>query len=379
VTVSQTHGDIRDIEFDGRIQLNGESAPELEVIVELHDEFVVLGHSSGELGRWARNIVQVAPLGRGWFSLDVEDEQVTFLPRRPGHFAAATIDLLPVEEVKKKRFGRKAADKKEKKAKTPAPSRKQRAKQEKEAKVAAPSRKELRRRQRREAADAAATAVQPAPSVAEPTTPAPEPEPAPTPVEPAATPVEPAPTPVEPGSFWVEPGPPPEPEIRPPSAPAEPPAEPPAELASPWDDVSVPEVPGRKRRDKKPPRGTQDALPKAPPKKRSKSPKPSRQKTVKPAKQTRVVEPVGLPKKSAFRRASAGLRHGLKGFAYRISDELRQTGIVPFDRLPAAPARTRPNEDHEHVFVEHRLPGGLTRNVCHACGLVSIGESAEDD
>ena len=64
---------------------------------------------------------------------------------------------------------------------------------------------------------------------------------------------------------------------------------------------------------------------------------------------------------------------------YRISDELRQSGIVPFDRLPAAPVRIRTEEDHEHDFRVHRLPGGLSRNVCHECGLVSIGESAGDD
>jgi hypothetical protein len=141
----------------------------------------------------------------------------------------------------------------------------------------------------------------------------------------------------------------------------------------------VPEVPSRKPRGKKRLRGAEDALPKAAPTKRSKPPKPPRLKPAEPVAERRVVEPVGPPKKSAFSRALVGFRHGVKGMAFRISDELRQTGIVPFDRLPAAPARARPDEDHEHAFEEHRLPGGLVRNVCHSCGLVSIGESPADD
>jgi hypothetical protein len=106
-----------------------------------------------------------------------------------------------------------------------------------------------------------------------------------------------------------------------------------------------------------------------------KPPKLPREKPGKPAAAPRAP---GLPQKSAFNRAFAGFRHGVKGMALRISDELRQTGIVPFDRLPAAPGRPRPDEDHKHAFQELRLPGGLKRNVCYECGLVSIGESSED-
>ena len=108
--MSQAPTDSRDLSFDGRIQLNGNEAPELEVIVELDDQFIVLGHSSGELGRWDRTAVRVSPIGRGWFTLDVEDETVTFLPRRPGHFAASTVDLLPVEVVQKRWWQRRDRD-----------------------------------------------------------------------------------------------------------------------------------------------------------------------------------------------------------------------------------------------------------------------------
>jgi hypothetical protein len=173
-----------------------------------------------------------------------------------------------------------------------------------------------------------------------------------------------------------------------PSAPAQPQAEP----ASPWDDVPVPEIPGRKLKDKKRPRSVPEAAPRPVPAPKT---KPSREKAPKPPKPPRTKEPrgkavklagttppvkrTGPRKKNALSRAFAGFWHGLKGIALRVSDELRQTGIVPFDRLPAAPARSRPSESHQHVFEEHRLPGGLTRNVCHSCGLVSIGGSGEDE
>jgi hypothetical protein len=366
VTVSQAPTDRKDVAFDGRIQLNGDAAPELEVIVELDQQFIVLAHSSGELGRWARNAVQVAPIGRGWFTLDVEDETVTFLPRRPGHFAAATVDLVPVEEIRK-RFRGKARDKKAKEPQTPALSRKER-----------------KRLRSEEAAPAALASAEPAVDLAPPAV-----EPAAATFEPGPAPdvIETAPPPVEqpPG----EPAPTPAPEIRPPSARPQPAAEP----TSPWDDLPVPEVPGRKPRDKKRPRSAPKAPPRPAPEKESKPvrdkapkpPKPPRTKAPKPprgavelAGAARTVKPAGPKKTNLFSRALAGFWHGLKGIALRISDELRQTGIVPFDRLPAAPARTRPNESHEHDFQEHRLPGGLLRNVCHSCGLVSIGESGED-
>lgn len=358
--MSQAFADKKDAAFDGRIQLNGDAAPELEVIVQLDDQHIVLEHSSGELGRWERHSVRVTPIGRGWFSLDVEDETVTFLPRRPGHFAASTVDLLPVEETKKKRFGRKSPESKV--AETPPLSRRER-----------------KRRSREEEARASLSSP-----VVETTAPAPEPDPVPLPVEPESRPVEPPPTPAAPVSQWVEPAPLPAPEIRPPSSPTPPPS---LEPASPWDDLPTPEVPGPKPRDKKRPRGASDALPKAALEKRAKStrekpsktPRSARQKVVEPAGPAPVVVPAGPPKKNVLVRLFTGFRHGVKGIALKISEELRQTGIVPFDRLPAAPGRKRPPENHEHVFQELRLPGGLTRNVCSSCGLVSIGESSKDD
>jgi hypothetical protein len=151
----------------------------------------------------------------------------------------------------------------------------------------------------------------------------------------------------------------------------------------------VPEIPGRKARGKKPSRNIPKTAPpepvrktKPPKEKAPKPPKPpkaSRGRAVELAGGSRPVTKAGPRKKSAISRGFAGFWHGLKGIALRVSDELRQTGIVPFDRLPAAPARSRPSESHQHDFQEHRLPGGLTRNVCHSCGLVSIGELSEGD
>lgn len=372
--MSHIQGERKDTAFDGRIQLNGDGAPELEVVVELDDVYLVLDHISGELGRWTKSAVHVAPIGRGWFTLDVEDEQVTFLPRRPGHFAAATLDMVPAPEEPKKRFRRKTRDK-----------------QTKEVSAPILSRKEQRRLRREEAAEAkrAAAAIA-TDEVAAPTDSAPtivEPvvqtdEPAATTVDRSATPTIPPPAPAETVPVWVDPGSVPEPEIQPPTRPIPPEPEPAPEPMSPWDDVPVPEVPGHKPRRKRKERQADDAPPlplrRKPPKPpREKTPKPRRQKPVAPAPPK--SEPVGPPQKSALSRASAGFRHGLKGIAFRVSDELRQTGIVPFDRLPAAPGRKRPDENHEHAFEEHRLPGGLTRNVCHSCGLVSIGELSDDD
>lgn len=376
VTVDHTQTGRTDTTFDGRIQLNGDTAPELEVIVQLDDQFIVLGHSSGELGRWERDTVRVSPIGRGWFTLDVEDETVTFLPRRPGHFAASTVDLIPVEETKKL-FRRKSRSK----AETPTLSRKERKRLEREATAKA-------------SVDSATKVAPPAADVSAPVF---EPGPAPDLVEPAPMPVEqpvapaepiPAPVPVEQPVAPVEPIPAPAPEIRSPDAPPVPPAEP----TSPWDDLPLPEIPGKKPRTRKspgsspvaPPRPTpekqskrpRDKAPKPP---RAKAPKGSRGKAVELAGSARAVKPARPAKKNAFSRLSAGFWYGLKGVALRISDELRQTGIVPFDRLPAASGHTRPKENHKHDFQEHRLPGGLTRNVCYECGLVSIGESGEDD
>ncbi len=374
--MSQVQGERKDTAFDGRIQLAGDAAPELEVVVELDDRNVILVHSSGELGRWDKGSVHVSPIGRGWFALDVEDETVTFSPRRPGHFAAATVEMVPQVEEPKRRFRRKT----------------------REGKAEAPSRKERKRLRREEAAAASVEVPPPAPTpdapVSDPaeTAVAPEPVAEPAAVEPVAEPVAPVSEPVEPevpvsepgavepavepempddqvgrAAVWVEPTPAPEPQTLPPSGP------PAVEPASPWDDVPVPEVPGPKPKKRSrrtsgaPPLRTETKSAKAP---REKAPKPSRDKP---------VEPAGPPKKSSLNRGLTGFRHGLKGVALRVSDELRQTGIVPFDRLPAASGRKRVKDDHDHVFEEHRLPGGLMRNVCYECGRVSIGESAGDD
>ena len=334
--MSQAPTNSRDLAFDGRIQLNGDAAPELEVILELDDQFIVLGHSSGELGRWDRTTVRVSPIGRGWFTLDVEDETVTFLPRRPGHFAASTVDLLPVEVVAKRWWQRRDRE------------------QKKPSDVPALSRRERKRLKREQASRAAAAQpVEVAPDV-EPR------EPAPPPIEQAAPSVD--PTPVEAAIETPEPGPTIEP-------------------ASPWDEEPVPELPGDKARHKKRRPSAPAALPvhsKPPRQKKPKAPKAPRGEPIQ-MKAARTVTPAGPKQKSAFSRGMAGFRHGVKGMAWRISDELRQTGIVPFDRLPSAPARSKPSEDHKHNFQEHRLPGGLTRNVCHSCGLVSIGEHNGDD
>ena len=215
--MSQAETESKNIAFEGRIQLNGDAAPALDVIVELTEAFIVLGHPSGELGRWDRSSVAVAPIGRGWFTINVEDETVTFLPRRPGHFAASTVDLVPGEAIKK-RWWQRSKTKQEDPDETPALSR-----------------KELKRLEQQEAArppsaptDAATTYS--APPAAEPAPPARQvPEqtaPAQTPIERPAAPVAPEPAPAS--------------EVYAPGTPTQPPTEP----ASPWDDVPVPEIPG---------------------------------------------------------------------------------------------------------------------------------------
>jgi hypothetical protein len=338
--VSQAQTESKNTAFDGRIRLNGDAAPELEVIVELGDDYIVLGHSSGELGRWDRSSVAVTPIGRGWFTLNVEDETVTFLPRRPGHFAASTVDLVPVEVIERRWWQRSKATK------------------EPPAETATLSRKERRQLKRDRAARTTfGSAVAEDESSAEVETTAPPVEPGPAPER-----TEPAPTPIEPRIVPVDLTPAQAPEMRAPDVASPSQAEP----ASPWDDLPVPEIPGRKPRATKQPR----SVPEAPPR---------RGRAVELAGTSQPVRPAGQKKRNVFSRAFAGFWHGLKGMALRVSDELRQTGIVPFDRLPAAPARSRPNENHQHDFQEHRLPGGLTRNVCHSCGLVSIGGFSEDD
>jgi hypothetical protein len=342
------------LSFDGRIQLNGDEAPELEVIVRLDDQFVVLGHSSGELGRWDKSTVHVAPIGRGWFTLDVEDETVTFLPRRPGYFAASTVDLLPVEPVEKKWWQRRG-EKQAKKAEPPPLSRKERKRLEREQASQAP-------------------AAPPVPAIDQGPTAAtvesvPDTELTELPSSPAG---QAAPAPVDSPAGAETPD----------AALGAP-----ATGTSPWDDVPVPEIPEEKSRHKKPRKGKPESPPrparaKKPPREKApKQPKASRGTAVPSGKAARpaAVAPAGPKEKSAFSKGLAGFRHGVRGMAWRISDELRQSGIVPFDRLPAAPARKKPGDDHKHDFQEHRLPGGLTRNVCHSCGLVSIGEQSGSD
>ena len=351
--MSQAPTDRTDLAFDGRIQLNGVEAPELEVIVQLDDQFVVLGHSSGELGRWDRTTVQVSPIGRGWFTLDVEDETVTFLPRRPGYFAASTVDLLPVEVVEKRWWQRR---KQEKAVEAPALSRKER--------------KRLEREQASRAAPPPEISADPDQSATTAFESAPDSEqrkPASPPIGQASPPVESIPA---------------EREMEAPDTSIQPPTEP----ASPWDDVPATqpdEGRHKKRRESRPESAPRPDRVKKPPRQKTpkppKAPKVPRSKAVELAGGSRTVAPAGPKQKGALSRGFAGFRHGVKGMAWRISDELRQTGIVPFDRLPAAPARSRPSDDHKHDFQEHRLPGGLTRNVCHSCGLVSIGERSDDD
>jgi hypothetical protein len=394
--MTQIQGERTEGSFDGHIQLNGDAAPELEVIVALTDRHVILSHASGELGRWQKSAVRVVPVGRGWFSLDVEDENVAFRPRRPGVFAASTLDLAPVEETKKRR--KQTPDKtKTAEAKKPKVSRKEkrRARRKKAASVSAPQDPPAGRR-------GGLTPLPPMPP-ADRLAAGPEPAPVEPPPSQETTPVDPPVVddtppldlaePARSATTWLDPSDESLPELftrR--SAPAEPEVP-----ASPWDDVTLPEIPGRrgrkkKRRDETPSpdrtaKPTRRAGAQAP---REKAAKPRREKAVKPSRakepKTRrerkaaavapiAAEPAGLPQKSASSRALTAFKYGAKGVMYRISDELRQSGIVPFDRLPAAPARIQPDEDHKHDFQEHRLPGGLTRNVCHGCGLVSIGES----
>ena len=362
--MSQAQTESKNTAFDGRIQLNGDAAPELEVIVELGDQHIVLGHSSGELGRWDRGSVAVAPIGRGWFTLSVEDETVTFLPRRPGHFAASTVDLVPVE-VAEKRWWQRSKDKKDSAAETAILSRKER--------------KQLKRDEAARTTFGSAAVDAPSAGI-ESTAPSIEPGAVPDQIESVPTPIEQYSAPVDTTSTQA-------PERAPGFAsPSQ------TEPASPWDDEPVPEIPVRNQRATKQPRSAPEAPPRPAP---TKTPTPRREKAPKPPKPARTkaprgqavelagtsrpVRPAGPKKRNPLSRAFAGFWHGLKGIALRVSDELRQTGIVPFDRLPAAPARSRPNQNHQHDFQEHRLPGGLTRNVCHSCGLVSIGGSGEDD
>ncbi len=328
--MSQAETESRNIAFDGRIRLNGDAAPELEVIVELTEDFIVLDHPSGQLGRWDRSTVQVSPIGRGWFSINVEEETVTFLPRRPGHFAASTLDLVPVEAVKK-HWWQRSTTKQEKADETPALSRKERkrlAREEAARATFAPS-------------DAAASSRTPGDRTC-------------TVGHPGCGPDRPGP---DPGRATGRPG-----YARAGSGPRdaypERPGPTPGRAGFPWDDVPVPEIPGRKPKDNKRPRSVPEAAPRPDPEPKT---KPSREKAPKPPKPARTKEPrgkavelagttrpvkqTGPRKKNALSRAFAGFWHGLKGIALRVSDELRQTGIVPFDRLPAAPARSRPERE----------------------------------
>ncbi len=103
-------------------------------------------------------------------------------------------------------------------------------------------------------------------------------------------------------------------------------------------------------------------------------------KAEKQPKTSHRAAPAGEPKKPSepkLRPAAAAAGRGIRHFALVVSDQLRQTGIVPFDRLPGLDGRRTRDPDHRHEFHEHRLPGGLTRNVCHGCGHVSIGGSED--
>lgn len=353
--------------FDGRIQLDGDGAPELEVIVELTDDYVILDHLSGELGRWERPSVAVQPAGGGWFTIVVEDEEVVFSPRRPGAFAGASAGLVPpVLDKRGQRRARKEQRSKEKAAK---------------AETLGPPVKEKRRKQKVEEGDLSPEAVIPEPDAAAQVVE----ELGPTP----ALEVEALPTQVDVGSATEVP-----------------------ELieGDPFGlPLDVPEDVPRKRakKDKRHPAGKPatrrhigevgataagDQAVRQP-----EAVSPTREHLVVPSKreqrararaeserakleqkaEKRRAEEIAAPKESWLRRATVATGRRIRHLALLISDELRQTGIVPFDRLPAADGSRRRAADHDHAFYEHRLPGGLIRNVCHDCGHVSIGDTDE--
>ncbi len=235
-------------------------------------------------------------MGGGWFTLVLDDEEITFAPRRPGPFAGAVSDLEPPEEEGKK-------------------SRRQRRREARQS--AKPSREERKAARARE-------------------------------IPPAAAVPDAAPAPVEGDPFGLPP------------APEEPPLDSPVAGAAAVQEVeAVPETPKHEP-------APLPEIAKAPKVKEPKPPKAPKVKEPKPPKPPR--EPRLRPAMKSFKRSAGHL-------ALRISDQLRQTGIVPLDRLPGLDGRRRPSADHQHSFFEHRLPGGLVRNVCHDCGHVSIGGS----
>ncbi len=308
--------------FEGRMQLADPDAPELEVTVEFRGDQMVLSHVTGELGTWPRASLRVKNVGGGWFTLVLDDEEITFAPRRPGPFAGAVSDLEPPEEEGKK-------------------SRRQRRREARQS--AKPSREERKAARARE-------------------------------IPPAAAVPDAAPAPVEGDPFGLPP------------APEEPPLDSPVAGAAAVQEVeAVPETPKHepaplpeiakapKVKEPKPPKAPKVKEPKPP--KAAKAPKvkePKPPKVKAPAKEPKPPKP---PREPRLRPAMKSFKRSAGHLALRISDQLRQTGIVPLDRLPGLDGRRRPSADHQHSFFEHRLPGGLVRNVCHDCGHVSIGGS----
>lgn len=325
--------------FEGRMLLDG-GAPEIEVAIELTEDRVVLNHITGELGNWERSAVTVEAAGGGWFTLVLADDQFTFAPRRPGPFAGAVQGLAPPEVVPKKRRGRQKDRTKtvESKPATPAP------REPKKPKEHAPKPERRPKEPKGRAAEM----------------------PAPVDGDPFGLP----PDPVQPSSARARSG-------GADAAVAPAPAR--AGDSTPVSAPSKPAGPHKQRREPKREAKPPKAEPKPPePDKRPKEPKPPRAaappKVAKepkaPPAVSREAKPPGEP-----RRRPAAIGRGLRHAALVVSDQLRQTGIVPFDRLPGLDGRRTRDPDHQHEFHEHRLPGGLTRNVCHGCGLVSIGGS----
>ncbi len=82
--------------FNGSVLLPGESGPGLSVSFELGSDFVRLLAGEDELGTWAQRECDVAPAGKGSFSMELGDESLTFTPASPSAFAEAmTVPLQP--------------------------------------------------------------------------------------------------------------------------------------------------------------------------------------------------------------------------------------------------------------------------------------------
>lgn len=82
--------------FSGSVLLPGESGPGLSASFELGSDFVRLFAGDDELGTWAQRECDVAPAGKGSFSMELGGESLTFTPASPSAFAEAmTVPLQP--------------------------------------------------------------------------------------------------------------------------------------------------------------------------------------------------------------------------------------------------------------------------------------------